>query len=49
MTFVFLRLVFLQDVYDHQHIFLIYALYDVDMVEFYVLVSSLNIVNILNS
>jgi len=48
MTFESLQLVFLQDVYDHQHMFLKYALYGVDMVEFYVLVNLLNILNILN-
>jgi len=49
ITFVFLRLLFLQDVYDHQHIFLKYVLFDGDRVEFYVLVNLLNILNILNS
>jgi hypothetical protein len=49
MTFVCLQLLFLQDVYDHQHMFLKYVLFDDDRVEFYVLVNLLNILNILNS
>jgi len=48
MTFVFQQLLFLQDVYDHPHMFLIHVLFDVDMVEFYVLVNLLDILNILN-
>jgi len=49
MTFVFQQLVFLRDVYDHRHMFLIHVLYDVDRVESYESVDQLNIVNILNS
>jgi hypothetical protein len=48
MTFGFQQLVFVRDVYDHPHRFLIHELYDDDRVEFYESVNSLNIVNILN-
>jgi hypothetical protein len=48
MTFEFLRLVFLQDVYDRQHRFLIHALYDGDKVVFYVWVNLSDISNILS-